>query len=83
MRSVMFAENARGHKLGGNYLGDVFKESESPLPMNIQKNRWATLVDKTPEDMYGPDVNIEAAAMLLRRIAHRVEKPTPEKIGTL
>lgn len=51
--------------------------------MNIQKNRWASLVDKDPEDMYDPDVNIEAGTILLRRIKDRIEKPTPEKIGSL
>ncbi|MCB9988643.1 MAG: hypothetical protein H6868_04815 [Rhodospirillales bacterium] len=83
VRSVMFAENARGHKLGGNYAGDVTRKSESPLPMNIQKHRWSSLVDKQPDDLYDPDTNIEAATILLRRITDRIEKPTAEKVGSV
>ena len=33
--------------------------------------------------MYDEDANIEASTILLKRIRDRVEKPTPEKIGTL
>ncbi len=33
--------------------------------------------------MYDPDVNIEASTVLLSRLRDRIEKPTPEKIGTL
>ena len=82
-RAVMYAENAKGHKLGLNYLFDAFGSSESPAPMNIQKNRWSTLIGKKPEDMYDPDNNIKAATILLKRISDRVEKPTPEKIGSI
>jgi len=83
VRSVMYAENARGHYLGGNKIFDKLKWSESALPMNIQKNKWSRLVKKEPKDMYDPDTNIEADAILLRRIADRIERPTPEKIGSI
>ena len=33
--------------------------------------------------MYDPDVNVEAGTLLLSRLRDRIEKPTPEKIGTL
>jgi soluble lytic murein transglycosylase-like protein len=83
VRAVMFAENARGHKVFLNWAGDVSGLSKSIMPMNIQKNRWSSLVDKSPEDMYDPDVNVEAGTLLLSRLRDRIEKPTPEKIGTL
>ncbi len=83
VRAVMFAENARGHKGGINASMDIIKKSESPLPMNIQKNRWGSLIDKKPEDLYDPDNNVEAATVLLRRISGRVEKPTAAKIGSI
>lgn len=83
VRSVMFAENARGHKLGWNSYADREKKSESPLPMNIQKNRWASLVDKEPDDLYDPDNNIEASTVLLRRIADRIDKLNAAKIGSI
>lgn len=83
VRSVMFAENARGHKLGLNAVADVIGRSDSVMPMNIQKNRWSGFLDKKPEDMYDPDTNIESSVILLRRIANRIDTPTPAKVGTL
>ncbi len=83
VRAVMFAENARGNYVIGNRLADASGLSKSIEPMNIQKNRWSSLVDKSPEDMYDPEVNVEAGTLLLSRLRDRIEKPTPEKIGTL
>lgn len=83
IRSVMYAENARGHKIILNRLADKVGLSDSILPMNIQKNRWAKIIDKNPEDMYDSNLNIEASTVLLKRIRDRIEKPTPEKIGTI
>ena len=51
--------------------------------MNIQKNRWAKLVDKNPDDLYDPEANIEAGTVLLRKISDRIEHPSPEKIGSI
>lgn len=83
IRAVMFAENARGHKIVFNKAADLIKASESALPMNIQKERWSDLIRKKPEEMYDPKSNIEASAILLKRIRDRIEDPTPEKIGTI
>ncbi len=82
-RSVMYAENARGHKGGLNQIADWVNLSESPLPMNIQKNRWAKLLDKKPDDLYDPDANIETGTILLKRIADRIDKPDASKIGSI
>lgn len=51
--------------------------------MNIQKDRWASLIGKNPQDMYDPDINIEASALLMKRITQRIDKPTPEKVGSI
>jgi hypothetical protein len=51
--------------------------------MNIQKERWSSLVDKEPNDLYDPDHNVEAATILLRRISDRIEKPDAAKIGSI
>lgn len=83
VRSVMFAENSRGHYVGANYVADVVKKSGSPFPMNIQKDRWAELIDKKPEDLYNPDNNVEVATVLIRRITDRIERPTPEEVGSI
>jgi len=82
-RSVMYAENAKGHKIIGNKLGDVTRTSDSPLPMNIQKDRWSSLIDKEPDDLYDADNNVEAATILLRRISDRIDKPDAAKIGSI
>lgn len=79
-RAVMYAENARG------WYG-VFPESvgasESILPMNIRKDIWSDLLKKKPEDIYDPDINIESGTVLLKRIRDRIDRPTPEKIGSI
>ena len=33
--------------------------------------------------MYNPEVNIDTSTLLLKRIRDRIEKPTPEKIGSI
>lgn len=83
IRAVMYAENARGHSIGLNRTADDLRKSESPLPMNIQKTRWSSLIDKKPEDMYDHDASIEAATILISRIRDRLEKPSVEKIGSI
>lgn len=40
-------------------------------------------MDREPDDLYDTEYNIEASAVLLKRLANRIENPTPEKIGTL
>ena len=57
--------------------------SDSLLHMTSNKEKWAELVKKKQEDMYDPDVNIEAGTVLLKRIHDRIERPTPEKIGSV
>lgn len=83
LRAVMYAENARGHKIIVNDLTDQFGKSKSIMPMNIQKDSWSKLIDKNPEDMYDPNINVEASTILLRRITNALDKPTPAKVGTL
>lgn len=51
--------------------------------MNIKKKKWAGLVNKKQDDMHNADVNIEAGTVLLKRIRDRIERPTPEKIGSI
>lgn len=83
MRAVMYAENARGHYIIANKMADTLKISDSILPMNIQKHTWSPLLDKKPEDMYDEDTNIETSAVLLRRIADRIDYPSAEKVGSV
>jgi hypothetical protein len=82
IRSVMWAENARGHYGGLNQILDMIGSSRTKLPINIRPY-WAQLVDARAEDMTKPEINIEASAELLRRIRDRIDRPTPAKIGTI
>jgi hypothetical protein len=70
IRSVMWAENARGHCGGLNQL------------LNIRPH-FSRSIGAKPEDMARPEVNVEASAELLRRIRDRVDRPTPAKVGTI
>lgn len=79
----MYSENALGHKIVLDDAFDVFKISETPLPMNVNKDMWSSLIDKKPEDMYDPEYNIEAGTVLLKRIADRIEKPDAAKVGSI
>jgi soluble lytic murein transglycosylase-like protein len=82
IRSIIWAENARGHRFGANKLFDVLGVSDSKLPMNI-KPHLARLIGARPEDMTKAEVNIEAAAELIKRIWDRVEQPTAAKFGSI
>jgi soluble lytic murein transglycosylase-like protein len=83
IRAVMYAENARGNYMGGAYIADKAGISSSIMPMNIQNNRWSSLVNKRPDDLLDAQNNVEAGTVLLKRIKERVNKPTVEKISTL
>ena len=81
LRAVMYAENARGHYFGINYLADAVGLSGSQAPMNIQ-NQWSG-IDGRDFDTYNSRDNIELGAMVLKRISGTLDNPTPEKVGTL
>ena len=85
IRAVMWAENARGHKGFVNPLADVVRKSDSPRPMNMNKETGAKLLGKRPEDLYDARNNIEAAAIFLKRIRDRIDdpNPTPAQIGSI
>lgn len=51
--------------------------------LNISKTRWSQLIEKDPDHMYDPSINIESGMVLIDRLRSRIHKPTPEKIGTL
>jgi len=80
----MWAENARGHKLGLNNLADMIGFSDSPLPMNINKETGAKLLSVEAKELYTPEMNIEASTIMLKRIIDRVEDPKDvSKIGSI
>ena len=83
VKSVMWAENARGHRFGINDLLDDVGLSGSQAPMNISGEIWGKLVDKPGEKLDNDEENIEAGVILLKRIEDRLENPTPEKIGSI
>lgn len=83
IRAVMWAENARGHKYGLNDLADKLGVSGSKMPMNINPNLWGKLVG-TNTNLADSRANIEASAILIKRIQSRVADPTDAAIiGTI
>lgn len=83
IRAVMYYENADGHKLIFNDLGDIFEQSDTVMPMNINPGIWGPLGIENREAARNPEKNIRAATVLLKRIGERIVDPTPEKIGSI
>lgn len=83
LRAVMYMENARGHYFGMNNLSDALGLSDSIAPMNINPDLWKTLLNKAEPDFKDPRQNIEAATILLKSIANRLDDPTPEAIASV
>ncbi len=82
VKSIMYMENADGHKYGLNDLADKIGVSKSVMPMNIRPDVWGEL-GLTRQQAEMPEENIRASVVLIRRIQERVDNPTPEKVGTL
>ncbi|CAA6605584.1 hypothetical protein MTBLM1_60117 [Rhodospirillaceae bacterium LM-1] len=82
VKSIMYMENADGHKYGLNDLADKIGVSKSVMPMNIRPDIWGEL-GLTRQQAEMPEENIRASVVLIRRIQERVDNPTPEKVGTL
>lgn len=83
VRAIMWVETAHFARGGWDSLADYAGVSTSSLPMNIQREKWAGLIGAQPDELKDRQRNIEAGAALLRRIADRVEDPTPERIGSV
>ncbi len=82
VKAVLYYENADGHWGVLNDLGDLLGTSKTVMPMNINPGKWGGL-GISRETARDPRTNIRAAVKLLKRIAERIEDPTPEKIGSL
>lgn len=83
LRAIMYVENRDGHWGGLNALGDFFQISKSKMPMNIQNHRWSYL-DGNNFDMEDPQQNIEAAALLIKKLQMILHDPNDIKsLGTL
>ncbi len=82
LRAIAYYENADGHRFGVNDFLDDIGRSKTVMPMNINPEIWGEL-GMTKENASDPDVNIRAAATLLRRIEERIVDPTPEKVGSV
>lgn len=82
-RAVIWAENARGGYGGWGSKFDDWGWSSTIMPMNVNKNKWAGIIDKKPKDMHNAKDNIEAGVVLLKRIEERIQNPTPSKIGSI
>jgi hypothetical protein len=83
VKSIMWAENARGGYWGAGYLFDKVKITDSIMPMNINPILWSKILTEDKKNLYKPENNIEAATILLKRIKARIINPTPEKIAAI
>jgi hypothetical protein len=83
VKAVLYYENADGHNLILNDLGDWLGPSGTVMPMNINPKIWGGLGIPTREDARNPERNIQAGTLLLKRITDRLDDPTPAKIGAI
>jgi hypothetical protein len=83
VKAVLYYENADGHRFGLNDLGDRLGASDTVMPMNINPKIWGAFGIPTHEDARDPERNIQAGALLLKRISDRLDDPTPAKIGAI
>jgi hypothetical protein len=83
VKAILYYENADGHKLILNDLGDWLGASDTVMPMNINPKIWGKLGIPTREDARNPERNIQAATLLLKRIVDRLDNPTPAKVGAI
>lgn len=82
VKAIAFSENARGHYLGAAKVAEGLDLADSLLPMNIRPDIWGKLGSGTA-DFTNPRTNIRAGVTLIKRIADRLDDPTPERIATL
>ncbi len=65
-------------------MGEAIDKSETILPGNIDRNKWGSLIGETGTEWANdPNLNIHAAAELLKRIGNRAGDPNIAKIATL
>ncbi|MGB0684351.1 MAG: hypothetical protein ACPGOV_16725 [Magnetovibrionaceae bacterium] len=82
VKSIVYAERARGHYFGASDVGEALGLSDSVFPMNIKPETWGELgIDD--ETVYDPEHNIKAGVTLIRRIEDRIVDPDPAKIGSV
>lgn len=72
IRAIMWAENARGGYFGSGYGWDKLKITRTAMPMNVYVSIWHSLISQNKDDLYDPKKNVEAGAILLKRISQRI-----------
>lgn len=80
VKAIMYVENAHGGSYG--HIAEAFDQAESLLPMNVRPDPWSALEDPAA-DLTDPETNIRVAVTLIRRIAERIEDPTPAKVASI
>ncbi|WP_419797343.1 MAG: hypothetical protein ACNI26_13590 [Terasakiella sp.] len=82
VKAIVFAENARGHYFGAAHAAEGFGLSKTILPMNIDPKIWGKLgIDE--KTAFDPQTNVKAGVSLIKRIATRLDNPTPSKIASI
>jgi len=82
VKAIVFAENARGHYFGAARAAEGFGLSKTILPMNIDPKIWGKLgIDE--KSAFDLQTNVKAGISLIKRIAERIDNPTPAKIASI
>ncbi len=82
VKAIAYSENARGHYFGSAKAAEGLGMADSFLPMNINPAIWGGLgIDRTSASDYL--TNIRAGITLIKRIADRIDDPTPERIASI
>ena len=82
VKAIVFTESARGYYYGLSKLAEAAGVADTVFPMNINQEIWSGL-GLTDENIYNPEVNVRAGVILIKRIADRIENPTPAKIASI
>jgi hypothetical protein len=77
VRAIVYVENARG------WYDFVKRNPSSVRPMNINFRLWEGLGGIDPKNARDPRTNIRAGVELIKRIAERVDNPSPRVIASL
>jgi len=81
-KAIAYAENSRGHYFGSAKAAEGLDMADSFLPMNINPSIWGGLgIDRKSASDYL--TNIRAGITLIKRIAGRIDDPSPEKVASI
>ncbi len=82
VKSIVYAENARGHYFGWAKTFEIIGLANTYFPMNVHTEIWKDL-DTHGNAASVPRENIRVGVTILKRLSERIVDSTPSKIATL